>query len=96
MQQADKEGGLLDRPAAHTIEGLLQFIARPFSRHHAAWVARSSLIGFDDDRLQEFIYNSSKDENLLIRLSNFTVNGRQKELVQRWIDLSSSDRIIDL
>ncbi|MGY8702851.1 MAG: hypothetical protein ACKVGY_00810, partial [Candidatus Poseidoniales archaeon] len=29
--QADKEGGLLDRPAAHTIEGLLQFIARPFS-----------------------------------------------------------------
>ena len=94
--QADKEGGLLDRPAAHTIEGLLQFIARPFSRHHAAWVARSSLIGFDDDRLQEFIYNSSEDENLLIRLSNFTVNGRQKELVQRWIDLSSSGRIIDL
>tara|TARA_B110000240_G_scaffold29642_1_gene31420 strand:+ start:6005 stop:10879 length:4875 start_codon:yes stop_codon:yes gene_type:complete len=94
--QADKEGGLLDRPAAHTIEGLLQFIARPFSRHHASWVARSTLIGFDDSRLQEFISNSSKDENLLLRLKNFTVNERQKRLVQRWIELSSSGRIIDL
>jgi hypothetical protein len=37
--QADREGGLLDRPATHALEGLLQFIARPRSRHHAAWVA---------------------------------------------------------
>ena len=94
--QADREGGLLDRPAAHTIEGLLQFIARPFSRHHASWVARSTLIGFDDARLHDYIFNSKKDENLLLRLKEFTINKRQGELVQRWISLSSTGRIIDL
>ena len=94
--QADREGGLLDRPAAHTIEGLLQFIARPFSRHHASWVARSSLIGFDDAKLQKYLFYSGKEENLLIRLRDFAINERQKELVQRWIDLSSAGRIVDL
>ena len=94
--QADREGGLLARPAAHTIEGLLQFIARPYSRHHATWVARSSLIGFDDAKLQEYLFYSRKEDNLLIRLRDFTINERQKELVQRWIDLSSEGRIVDL
>ncbi len=94
--QADREGGLLARPAAHTIEGLLQFIARPYSRHHASWVARSSLIGFDDAKLQEYLFYSRKEDNLLIRLRDFTINERQKELVQRWIDLSSEGRIVDL
>ncbi|MBD51364.1 MAG: hypothetical protein CMB08_05545 [Euryarchaeota archaeon] len=94
--QADREGGLLNRPAAHTIDGLLQFIARPFSRHHASWVARSSLIGFDDAKLQEYLFYSKKEDNLLIRLRDFTINERQKELVQRWIDLSSEGRIVDL
>ncbi len=94
--QADREGGLLDRPAAHTIEGLLQFIARPTSRHHASWLARSTLIGLNDEKLQEFIHNSLKGEDLLLRLLNFAVNERQKKLIQRWIFLSSSGRIIDL
>ena len=94
--QADREGGLLDRPAAHTIDGLLQFIARPFSRHHASWVARSTLIGFNDAKLQEYLLHSKKEENLLFRLRDFTINQRQKELVQRWIDLSSEGRIVDL
>ena len=71
-------------------------IARPYSRHHATWVARSSLIGFDDAKLQEYLFYSRKEDNLLIRLRDFTINERQKELVQRWIDLSSEGRIVDL
>lgn len=94
--QADREGRLLDRPAVHTIEGLLQFIARPFSRHHASWVARSTLIGFDDAKLQQYLFYAGKEENLLIRLRDFAINERQKELIQRWIDLSSTGRIVDL
>ena len=94
--QADREGGLLDRPATHALEGLLQFIARPRSRHHAAWVARSVLIGLDDAQLQSFIDGSERGEDLLARLSEHTVNERQRALVERWCELSRSGRLIDL
>lgn len=94
--QADREGGLLDRPAAHALEGLLQFIARPRSRHHAAWVARSVLIGLDDAQLQAFIDGSERGEDLLTRLLEHTVNERQRALVARWSELSSAGRLIDL
>jgi len=94
--QVDREGSLLDRPAVHALEGLLQFVARPRSRHHATWVARSVLIGLDDAQLQSFIGDSRWGENLLTRLVEHTVNDRQRALVARWCELSKSARLTDL
>lgn len=94
--QVDREGGLLDRAVIHTLNGLLQFIARPQSRHHATWVARSCLIGFNDKQIQDFIGPAKNNENLLLRLEKLTINSRQKELVSRWIKLSSKGLIIEL
>ena len=48
--QVDREGGLLERPAANALEGLLQFVARPKSRHNASWVARSAILGLSDSQ----------------------------------------------
>ena len=94
--QADREGGLLDRPAVHALDGLLQLIARPSSRHSAAWVARSPIIGMEDSQLQTYLDSSSKGKNLLRRLSEHCPNERLRALVDRWIELSSSGRLIDL
>ena len=94
--QVDREGGLLDRPAAHTIEGLLQFIARPKSRHHATWVARSALIGMDDAQLQKYIGGAEQGEDLLYRLVEYCSGERQKAMVVRWCRLSETGRLIDL
>jgi len=94
--QVDREGGLLERAVVHTLDGLLQFIARPNNLHHATWVARSCLIGFNDKQIQEFIGLADKNENLLLRLRDLTLNPRQQELVSRWIDLSEKGKIIEL
>ena len=93
--QADREGGLMRRPAVAELDGLLQFIARPSSRFAAAWVARSSLIGMDDASLQAFL-SAGRNENLLERLLDHSASERQQALVQRWIDLSAAGRLIDL
>ena len=93
--QADREGGLMERPVVADLDGLIQFIARPNSRFAAAWVARSSLIGMSDAELQSFL-STRQHENLLSRLIEYSSNPRQRALVQRWIDLSSSGRIVDL
>ena len=93
--QADKEGSLLERPAAAELDGLVQFVARPESRFAAAWVARSSLIGMTDSTLQDFL-NSEGSNNLMERLLEFTVSDEQKALVQRWISLSSAGRLLDI
>ena len=94
--QADREGGLLDRPAAHAIEGLLQLVARPRSRHHAAWVARSVLIGMDDAELQDYIGGAQRGEDLLTRLIGHCSSEPQRTLVERWRQLSAAGRLIDL
>ncbi len=94
--QADREGGLLERPAVHSLDGLIQFIARPKDAHSAAWVARSCLIGFNDEQTQEFIGMAENNENLLHRLSSLSINSRQKELVKHWIELSEQGRINEL
>ena len=93
--QADREGGLMQRPVISDLDGLIQFIARPNSRFAATWVARSSLIGMSDAELQSFLA-TRQDENLLHRLIEHSPTPRQRALVHRWIDLSSSGRIIDL
>ena len=48
-----------------------------------------------DAELQSFL-DTRQDENLMYRLIEYSSNHRQIALVQRWIDLSSSGRIIDL
>ncbi len=94
--QSDKEDDVLAHPAVHTLNGLIQFLARPFDRHHASWVARSCLIGFNDEQLDNFIRKSDSSENLLERLLHMTINDRQKSLVNRWIELSKRGRINQL
>ena len=93
--QADREGSLLERPTAHALNGLLQLMARPNSSHHAAWLARSPLVGLDDASLQEFVRNSTRGEDMLARLVNFAVNNRQEELFSRWAELSSMGRVVE-
>ena len=94
--QADREGGLLERPAVHSLDGLIQFIARPKNPHSAAWVARSCLIGFNDEQTQKFIGQAENNENLLHRLYSMSINSRQKELVNHWIELSEKGQINEL
>ena len=50
----------------------------------------------DDSQLQSYLGNSSRGENLLHRLSEHCTNERLRALVNRWIELSSCGRIIDL
>jgi superfamily I DNA/RNA helicase len=88
--QVDREGGLLERPAAAALEGLVQLVARPGSRHNAAWVARSPLFGMTDTQLHDFLSNSEKGEDLLSGLLSNCSNDRQRSLVSRWRELSSS------
>ena len=93
--QADKEGGLLDRPVAHSLNGLLQFLARPTSRHNAAWASRSSMIGLSDRELQSLLEAAIPEEDLVSRMVEISDNDRLKNLVGRWRKLSLSGRIID-
>ena len=53
---ADLEGDLFDQPVAMAIEALVQLCARPNSRHHLAWVARSPLMGMADNGIGRFPY----------------------------------------
>ena len=94
--QADREGGLLERPAVHALDGLLQFISRPENPHNAVWVAKSCLIGFNDKQIHEFISGSGKNENLLYRLRELAINSHQKELVSHWIDFSEKGLVNEL
>ena len=94
--QADREGGLLERPAVHTLDGLLQFIARPRNPHNAVWVARSCLIGFNDKQTQDFIGKAKKNENLLYRLRELAINSHQRELISHWIDFSEKGLVNEL
>ena len=94
--QADREGGLLERPAVHALEGLLQLIARPTSRHSAAWVARSTIIGLNDSEIQSYLDGARRGEDLLQRLFEHCPNDRLRTLVARWRELSSCGRVIDL
>ncbi len=88
--QVDREGSLLDRPTASALEGLVQFAARPHSRHNAAWVARSPLIGMSDGQLQRYLSSAEKGENLLLAMLSHCIDERQRALVSRWCELSSS------
>ena len=93
--QMDREGGLLERPAAAALEGLVQLVARPTSKHNAAWVARSPLFGMSDAQLHDFLSNTEKDEDLLYGLLSRCSSDRQRSLVSRWRELSTSD-IVEL
>ena len=78
--QADREGGLMQRPVVSDLDGLIQFIARPNSRFAAAWVARSTLIGMSDAELQSFL-DTRQDENLLHRLIEYSPTPGQLSLI---------------
>ena len=93
--QADREGSLLERPTVHAMHGLFQLMARPRSVHHAAWLARSPLVGLDDRMLQSFISDSAEGENMLVRLEEFSSNIRQKRMISRWNHLSSRGSYVE-
>ena len=92
---ADKEGGLLLRPVIRPLLGLLQWIARPASRHAAATVARSCLVALNDRELQEFLGDASTGENLIQRLVEMLPEGPHQNLVQRWYTHSQKGTIIE-
>jgi len=92
--QADKEGGLLSRAVVSSLLSLVQWIARPSSRHAASAVARSCLVGLTDTQLQEFIGSSSTGENLINRLSTLLEEGPHQNLINRWQYFSSKGDVI--
>ena len=94
--QVDREGSLLERPAASALEGLVQLAARPNSRHNAAWVARSPLIGMSDGQLQRYLSSAEKGADLLSAMLSHCSDERQRALVSRWCELSSSSRLAEL
>ena len=94
--EVDSEGDLLERPTPRALEGLLQFIARPESRHNALWVARSCLFGMDDGQLQRFLKSSKQGCNLLVEMAKNSTSERQRELANRWHRLSSKSNLIEL
>ena len=94
--QVDREGPLLDRPAASTLEGLVQFVARPQSRHNAARVASSPLVGMSDGQLQRYLSSTNRGEDLLSAMLNHSIGERQRSLVSRWCELSSSSMLAEL
>ena len=93
---ADLEGDLFDQPVAMAIEALVQLCARPNSRHHLAWVARSPLMGMADDELDDFLTSTHQDQNLLKSLSEYLGDTPLGSLADRWLDLSQSDRIVQM
>ena len=93
---ADQEGDLFERPAASVIEALFQFCARPHSKHHAAWVLRSPLIGLSDSDLDKFIFAVEEGENLMQKLVLFLKQTPAGRMVERWIHLINSGRVLDV
>ena len=94
--QADKEGALFSRPSVRPLLGLVQLCARPHHRHHASWVARSVLVGLNDDELNRFIRDSSKGSNLIQRMGDFAHTEQQAALIQGWNNRVNSGRIVEL
>jgi superfamily I DNA/RNA helicase len=82
--EADKAGGLLLRPVIRPLLGLLQWIARPSSRHAAATVARSCLVGANDGDLQTLLGEAELGDDLIQRLDNLLPPGPLANLVGRW------------
>ncbi|MEE2759159.1 MAG: 3'-5' exonuclease [Candidatus Thermoplasmatota archaeon] len=93
---ADKEGGLLLRPVIRPLLGLIQWIARPTSRHAAATVARSSLIGLNDGELQSFLLEAERGENLIERLAKLLADGPHRALVENWHQSSQRGSVIEI
>ena len=94
--QVDREGSLMERPAASALEGLIQFVARPHSRYYATWVARSPLIGMSDGQLQRYLSSADNGEDLLSLMISHCDSERQRSLVSRWRELSSSSLLGEL
>tara|TARA_B100000902_G_scaffold318907_1_gene310989 strand:- start:1273 stop:3783 length:2511 start_codon:yes stop_codon:yes gene_type:complete len=93
--QADKEGALLSRQVITPLMGLVQFLARPDHRHHAAWVARSVLVGMNDSMMDEYLRNAPRGSNLISRLIEQTVSVDQKALFRQWENCARSGRILE-
>ena len=91
---ADKEGGLLLRPVIRPLVGLLEWIARPSSRHAAATVARSCLIALDDQQLQSFLGSATIGENLISRLVEMLPSGGHQNMVKQWLHHAESGTVI--
>ena len=93
---ADLEGDLFDQPVTKALEALIQLCARPTSRHHLAWVARSPLIGLSDNQLDELLSSANQDMNMMHELSDYLGETPLGNLVRRWMELAGSDRIIQM
>jgi ATP-dependent exoDNAse (exonuclease V) beta subunit len=92
---ADKEGGLLLRPVIRPLLGLLQWIARPSSRHAAATVSRSCLVALNDQELQKFLGEATTGENLIQRLAEILPEGPHRILVERWLYHSQYGTVVE-
>ena len=92
---ADKEGGLLLRPVIRPLLGLLQWVARPASRHAAATVARSCLVALNDKELQTFLGESTIGENLIQRLIEILPESPHQNLVRRWLAHSQQGSVVE-
>ncbi len=95
--QADRQGELLARPVVRELNALLQALARPNSRHHAAGLARSSLVGLSDSQL-ETLFNEKgvkPNSDWLARICTQAPTDQQKALLLRLCQLRSGGRLVE-
>ena len=94
--QADRQGALFMRPVVRELNHLLQILARPHDRHHAAAFARGSLVGMSDSQL-ELLFNGKgvkPNANQLMRLVQIAPTKPQRRLLARLQQLANRGQII--
>ncbi|PXY76517.1 MAG: hypothetical protein CXX80_03070, partial [Methanobacteriota archaeon] len=94
--QADRQGALFMRPVVRELNLLLQILARPHSRHHAAAFARGSLVGMSDSQL-ELLFNGKgvkANSDWLARLAVIAPTTEQHRLLERLRQLANRGHII--
>ena len=94
--QADRQGDLFSRPIVRELNKLLQILARPFDRHHAAAFARGCFVGMSDSQLELFLNSEdfSGKVNWLSRLLDCAPSKRQRKLLERIQDLCHRENLV--
>ena len=93
---ADQDGGLLEQPVVEALLSLVQTAARRRDKSRAATLARSPLVGFNDQQLENYLMDKKSSPDLLERLEHHAINGVQKSLFKRWKELADCNRLIQM
>ena len=101
---SDRQGQLLKRPVIKPLMAALNLIAHPTSKLAAVSLAKSSIIGLNDDKIHEIFYSLKEHENwwevlqkntsnkavsnLLVHIQNLMLGNKVHEILNVLIDNS--------